>query len=62
MGYATWGSMAVLCAVVSAKWALELNFNQLRQFGWGLVGLFLGPLGPLLLYVRLVRRSVGIKD
>jgi hypothetical protein len=44
--------VAVVCALICAKWAMELGFSQFRQIVWGIVGLVLGPVGVLLLYVR----------
>jgi hypothetical protein len=62
MGYASYGTIAFLSAIISAKWAHELGFTQFRQFLWFLVGFVIGPFGPLILYIRLVRKSVGIQD
>ncbi len=45
---------SLLSAVISAKWAMELGYSQIRQFLWGVGGLILVPLMPLLLYIRLV--------
>lgn len=46
------GIVAFTCAILSAKWAMELGFSQLRQLLWGVIGLLLGPLALLILYVR----------
>jgi hypothetical protein len=46
--------LAFTCAILSAKWAMELGFSQLRQAIWGVAGLFLGPLALLILYIRLL--------
>ncbi|QVL34070.1 hypothetical protein KIH39_09230 [Telmatocola sphagniphila] len=46
---------ALTCGIISAKWAMELGFSQLRQALWGIAGLLLGPLALLILYIRLVR-------
>jgi len=43
----------VLCALISAKWALELGFNEGRQLLFLIGGLLLGPLMLLILYIRL---------
>ena len=43
----------VLCAIVSAKWALELGFSEGRQILFLIGGLILGPLMLLILYIRL---------
>ncbi len=62
MEYASYGAFALLCRVISAKWALDLRFSQVSQFVWGIGGLVHGPLLPLVLYIRLVRQAVGIQD
>ncbi len=51
----TLGSLAFVCAVICAKWAMELGFSQLGQLLWGIAGVFAGPLVMLILYVRLLR-------
>ena len=48
-----------ICAVLSAKWAMELEFNQFRQLLWGIAGFVAGPLGLLILYVRLLKRQMN---
>jgi hypothetical protein len=45
----------LVCGIVSAKWAMELGFSQSRQLLWAAVGLLLGPVGVLLLYIRSLR-------
>jgi len=45
------------CAIVCAKWALELGFSQLRQIIVLIGGLLLGPLMLLILYVYLIRKA-----
>ena len=62
MEYVSYGAFALLCGVISARWALDLGFSQTSQFIWGVGGMMLGPLLPLLLYIRLVRRSTGVRD
>lgn len=52
-----YGSFALLCAVISAKWALDLGYSQTRQLVCGIAGLFLGPLMLLILYVRFVYQA-----
>ena len=44
----------VICAIVSAKWALELRVSQLRQFLFMIAGLVFGPLTLLVLYVYFI--------
>jgi hypothetical protein len=43
----------VLCALISAKWALDLGFSEGRQFLYLIGGLLLGPFMLLILYIRL---------
>lgn len=47
----------ILCAIISAKWALELGVSQARQVIFALGGLMLGPLMLLVLYVRLIYQA-----
>jgi hypothetical protein len=47
--------VALVSALICAKWAMELGFSQFRQILWGIVGLVLGPFGVLMLHVRLLR-------
>ena len=56
MGYSNAGLVVLTCAILAAKWASDLGFRQSRQVLWGLIGLALGPIALLLLYVRFVRR------
>jgi hypothetical protein len=55
----TLGGLALMCAVICAKWAMELGFSQLGQVLWGIAGLFAGPLVLLILYVRLLYVAPG---
>jgi hypothetical protein len=47
----------VTCAIVSAKWALELGVNQVRQILFLLAGLLFGPLTLLVLYVYFIENA-----
>lgn len=47
--------LALACAVVSAKWAMDLGYGQSTQALYGVAGAVFGPLILLLLYVRLLR-------
>lgn len=47
----------VACAIVCAKWALDLGFSQLRQILFLIGGLLFGPLVLLILYVYLIRKA-----
>ncbi len=53
------GVLALVCAVLSAKWAMDLGFSQFGQVLWGIAGFFAGPLVLLILYVRLLRATGG---
>ena len=44
---------SVLCALISAKWALDLGFSEGRQLLYLIGGLLLGPFMLLILYIRL---------
>jgi hypothetical protein len=54
-GYMVVGNFA--CAVISAKWALDLGLSGPRQALWALGGIIFGPLALLDLYLKL-RRSI----
>lgn len=41
----------VLCAIIAAKWAMDLGVSQVRQVLFGVGGLLFGPLMLLVLYV-----------
>jgi hypothetical protein len=56
MVYSNAGLIVLTCAILAAKWASDLGFSQSRQVLWGIVGLALGPIALLLLYVRFVRK------
>jgi hypothetical protein len=56
MDYSNAGLLLLTCAILAAKWASDLGFSQSRQVLWGLIGLVLGPITLLLLYVRFVRK------
>ena len=43
----------LLCALISAKWALDLGFSEGRQILYLVGGLLLGPFMLLILYIRL---------
>lgn len=47
----------VSCAIICAKWALELGFSQLSQILWLIGGLIFGPIALLILYLRLIRKA-----
>ena len=45
------------CAVICAKWALDLGLSQIRQLMFLIGRIFLGPIMLLILYVRLVNKT-----
>jgi hypothetical protein len=45
------------CAVICAKWALDLGFSQIRQILFLIGGLIFGPIMLLILYVFLVNQA-----
>lgn len=45
------------CAVICAKWALDLGFSQTRQFLYLIAGILFGPIALLELYVFLVNKA-----
>jgi len=47
----------VVCAIVCAKWALELGYSQTRQMLFLVAGLLFGPLTLLILYVYLIEKA-----
>jgi hypothetical protein len=46
-----------VCALVSAKWALELGYSQTRQVLCLVAGLLFGPLTLLILYIYLLEKA-----
>ena len=57
MNNEVFGLVGLISAVICAKWAMELGFNQMRQLLWGLGGLALGPIAMLVLYLRMLRQA-----
>jgi hypothetical protein len=47
----------VSCAIICAKWALDLGYSQTKQNLFLIGGFILGPLMLALLYVRLVNKA-----
>ena len=47
----------LICGLVSAKWALDLDFSQTRQLIFMFGGFILGPIILPVLYVRLFYKS-----
>jgi hypothetical protein len=47
----------VVCAIICAKWALDLGFSQFSQILHGIGGLLFGPFVLLILYTRLIYQA-----
>lgn len=47
----------LVCAIVAAKWAMELGASQTRQILFLLAGLLFGPLTLLVLYVYFIENA-----
>ena len=46
----------LICALICAKWALDLGYSQARQVIFLFGGLLFGPIMLLILYLYLVRK------
>jgi hypothetical protein len=57
--YASIGYVHLIAAIICAKWAMDLGFSQFRQLLWAIAGFIGAPLILLILYVRLIRRSLA---
>ncbi len=53
----THGGLSLICGLISAKWALDLELSQSRQVLLLIAGIVFGPLTLLILYVSLIRKS-----
>jgi len=51
----------IVCAIISAKWAMELGYSQLRQILFLIGGLILGPIMLLILYIYLLNKKLKEK-
>ncbi len=58
--FAGYWAFVTLCSILSMRWSMELGYNQLAQFFWGIGGFLLGPVIPLILYLRLVRKKEDV--
>ena len=47
----------LICGLVSAKWALDLDFSQTHQLIFMFGGFTLGPIILLVLYVQHINKS-----
>jgi hypothetical protein len=59
--YNTIAGINIVCAIISAKWAMELEYSQLRQILFLIGGLILGPIMLLILYIYLLRKKLEEK-
>ncbi len=55
--FVQYSTFVFACAVISAKWAMNLGYSQSRQILFGIGGLILGPLMLLILYVLLLYQA-----
>jgi hypothetical protein len=53
----TYGSFAFACGVISARWAMDLGYSQIRQILFGIGAVIFGPLMLLILYVQLLYQA-----
>jgi hypothetical protein len=58
INYVSIGYVHLIVAIICAKWAMELDFSQFRQLLWGIAGFIAAPLTLVILYVRLIRKSL----
>ena len=47
----------IVCAVISAKWAMEMDYSQGRQLLFLIGGLIMGPFILLILYSYLLNKK-----
>jgi len=59
--YNTIAGINIVCAIISAKWAMELEYSQLRQLLFLVGGLILGPIMLLILYTYLLNKKLKEK-
>jgi len=46
------------CAIISAKWALDFGFSQVRQIIILIGGLLFGPIMLLILYILCIQKAM----
>lgn len=59
--YSTIAGINIVCAVISAKWAMELGYSQVRQLLFLVGGLIMGPIMLLILYSYLLNKKLKEK-
>jgi hypothetical protein len=63
MNFYSFALANLTCAVISAKWALDLGRDGAQQILWALAGALFGPLALLELYIwLLVKRSKELRE
>jgi hypothetical protein len=60
--YSTLAGMNVVCAIISAKWAMELGYSQGRQILHLIGAVILGPVMLLVLYIYLLNQRQKDKN
>ncbi len=55
--FVQYSTFVFACAVISAKWAMDLGYSQSRQILFGIGGLISGPLMLLILYILLLYQA-----
>jgi hypothetical protein len=59
--FSTIAGVNIVCAIISAKWAMELEYSQVRQLLFLVGGLILGPIMLLILYSYLLNKKLKEK-
>jgi Ni/Fe-hydrogenase subunit HybB-like protein len=56
--YSTIAGVNIVCAIISAKWAMELDYSQARQLLFLVGGLIMGPIMLLIVYSYLLNKKL----
>jgi Ni/Fe-hydrogenase subunit HybB-like protein len=59
--FSTIAGVNIVCAIISAKWAMELEYSQVRQLLFLVGGLIMGPIMLLILYSYLLNKKLKEK-
>lgn len=59
--FSTIAGVNIVCAIICAKWAMELEYSQLRQLLFLIGGLILGPIMLLILYSCFLNKKLKEK-
>jgi Mg2+ and Co2+ transporter CorA len=57
--FASIGYVHLIAAIICSKWSMDLGYSQSRQLLWATAGLVAAPLILLILYVRMIRKSLN---